>query len=649
MADQVSNMDSQVSATVQRVVRDLHRQIGDRLEESSQELLQAIGELTLSTPETPVAPVAPVAAEMPSTPGPDPARELEDRSRAFRAVRDAVANLDRAESQEEILARLLEQSTSFSSRAALLLNDPNGLKGWASVGFDNAPPIQDVSFPLHDQRAWSKLSNGAGSLVLAPEDCDFLCSRIGAARPMEGILVPLVLRDRVVAALYADRTDEEAFLSLEALQVLTYASAQALEMLPLRQRRSTATLDMAPADTEEDASVGVLSEAPPAVAPAVEAGVEPVSDIPLSDTEVSPPVSVDTTPQQAAEAELPAWDATSGEGEPAPSAGEGGLTEAEVQAGFALEPLESPTADSVATAPQSWSEPVSGGEELSMGQEVLSDSSAPLSPVTPQTEEILPEPQFERVPETPQYELLDPTDAGSASGGVQPPPQTQPGGEALRGFSIGDTEGELMDAPSPQPGTPEATPPPTSPSPQETARLSMEGTEPGNVAQAAPPAAAPSPVMEEVGPDVVGRETQLIPLAPGPTGPRSPTPEPPAEAVEEHGIGTSEVVPPTDVQGPGRAFAPQQAQPQPEAEDPVHEEARRLARLLVSEIKLYNEEQIETGRRMGNIYEQMKEDIDRSREMYEERVDQRVRGSADYFHQELVKMLAGGDPSILGI
>lgn len=81
----------------------------------------------------------------------------------------------------------------------------------------------------------------------------------------------------------------------------------------------------------------------------------------------------------------------------------------------------------------------------------------------------------------------------------------------------------------------------------------------------------------------------------------------------------------------------------------MHEEARRLARLLVSEIKLYNEEVIEEGRRAGNIYSRLKEDIDRSRQMYEERIDPRLQGKDDYFHQELVQRLAGGDPKLLGI
>lgn len=84
-------------------------------------------------------------------------------------------------------------------------------------------------------------------------------------------------------------------------------------------------------------------------------------------------------------------------------------------------------------------------------------------------------------------------------------------------------------------------------------------------------------------------------------------------------------------------------------DEALHDEARRLARMLVSEIKLYNEEQVEEGRRNQDIYERLKEDIDRSREMYEARVESRILLSTDYFYQELVRILAAGDARALGI
>jgi len=65
--------------------------------------------------------------------------------------------------------------------------------------------------------------------------------------------------------------------------------------------------------------------------------------------------------------------------------------------------------------------------------------------------------------------------------------------------------------------------------------------------------------------------------------------------------------------------------------------------------KLYNEEQVLEGRRNRDLYVRLKEDIDRSRQIYDERVHESVRGTTDYFHQELVRSLAGGDPRALGL
>jgi len=83
--------------------------------------------------------------------------------------------------------------------------------------------------------------------------------------------------------------------------------------------------------------------------------------------------------------------------------------------------------------------------------------------------------------------------------------------------------------------------------------------------------------------------------------------------------------------------------------DERREEARRFAKLLVSEIKLYNEKAVLQGRDKGNIYELLKEDIDRSRQMYDERIPEDVRANSNYFYEELVRILADGHSDALGL
>jgi len=86
----------------------------------------------------------------------------------------------------------------------------------------------------------------------------------------------------------------------------------------------------------------------------------------------------------------------------------------------------------------------------------------------------------------------------------------------------------------------------------------------------------------------------------------------------------------------------------PESEKQLHTDARRFARLLVSEIKLYNEEKVAEGRESGDLYDLLREAIDRSRDMYNKRVQPSVSSKFDYFHYELVNSLAEGYDEKLG-
>jgi len=85
-----------------------------------------------------------------------------------------------------------------------------------------------------------------------------------------------------------------------------------------------------------------------------------------------------------------------------------------------------------------------------------------------------------------------------------------------------------------------------------------------------------------------------------------------------------------------------------EDERRLHNDARRFARLLVSEIKLYNEQKVKEGRESSDLYERLREAIDRSREMYEKRVQPPVAAKFDYFHYEIISSLADGDEGKLG-
>jgi hypothetical protein len=80
----------------------------------------------------------------------------------------------------------------------------------------------------------------------------------------------------------------------------------------------------------------------------------------------------------------------------------------------------------------------------------------------------------------------------------------------------------------------------------------------------------------------------------------------------------------------------------------IHRKAQRFARLLVDEIKLYNQAKVAEGRRKKDLYDRLKEDIDKSRGTFQKRYGSTVAASGDYFHTELLRSLAEDDVSIMG-
>ena len=82
-------------------------------------------------------------------------------------------------------------------------------------------------------------------------------------------------------------------------------------------------------------------------------------------------------------------------------------------------------------------------------------------------------------------------------------------------------------------------------------------------------------------------------------------------------------------------------------EEDTEDAARRYARLLLSEIKLYNEAAVKAGREGRDLFERLRPEIERARTLYEERISPSLRARNLYFDQELVRTLADGDSSLL--
>lgn len=161
----------------------------------------------------------------------------------------------------------------------------------------------------------------------------------------------------------------------------------------------------------------------------------------------------------------------------------------------------------------------------------------------------------------------------------------------------------------------------------------------GLVAEAAQPTEAPP----EIEPEVLDYDEPSA-AAPAPAAEAEPM-RPEAEPADELPLRLPDA--PADAGAePARRLAGPLSM---SSGDERREEARRFARLLISEIKLYNERAVMEGREGGNLYQRLREDIDRSRQMYNDRIPEDVRNSSNFFYEELVRILADGRPEALGL
>lgn len=629
MADQANSerlrrLEDDVNQRVRDAFEGLREEVGQRLRRLSDEAQEALEGLGQGQPPSVLAAadIEPVVREA--------AREAESAAghRAAGELLAAVAAIDRAGSQGEVLSALAREASRFAGRTALLLTRPSGAELWSAEGWSDVPSSLVFGYP--DADGWSPDAFGRGAVELSGGALGELSSRLGADAPARALLVPLVLRDRLAAVLYADGGGEAAAAAPAPLQVLTWAASQALESLPFRRRAATPTL-------------AGLGSAEPGSGPLALWGSEGAAGAaePKEDEGHATGKAVGIAAAGIAAAGLAAagvakarrdrHDEEEEEGGDVAAAAEPAPPGTDALAAFDEVTLEEGPGPEVAAPPVSFGgEPAASRDGELAAETAASDAGWSFEGATAPAAE--PEADAERGPS--EAELAPAEDQGALAAeesGVLAAEGAAPFGEerpaagldvgqeppALPDVGAGDDETLIEDQTHPAAPTP----------PQDVA---------------APPAGASDSAAAE-------RADETYPgfaAAPPTAGP--PAEAPPVVAPRAAAGGSAEVAPPADLEGPGRAFAGRGEAPRDE-EQARHDEARRLARLLVSEIRLYNEDEVEAGRRNGDVYERLKEDIDRSRQLYEERVDQGVREGTDYFYQELVRNLAGGDARALGI
>ena len=203
LSERIHQLNSEIGASVERALAELRQEISQRLRASNEEIQRRLDEFTPSLPSSYLShdDLAPAAerelgterpAERPARPARRPRRHR-PRPLAGRHPGSAAARVGAATPRA--------RPCCWSAAASL--------RGWGSEGFGDAEAaLRGLVLDAADG-AWGRLGPVAGRrCASAPPTAPPLCSRVESPLPHEGVLVPIVLRDRVAAGLYADRLDD---------------------------------------------------------------------------------------------------------------------------------------------------------------------------------------------------------------------------------------------------------------------------------------------------------------------------------------------------------------------------------------------------------------------------------------------------------
>lgn len=527
-------LENSLQQAIESYVGDRLRAIDEQLSRLHTEFNEALTRLRESSATEPLAatPVTELIAahlqaarEQKLTEG---AVRASEQSGAVSAVKRGVEAIEKQQTQTGVLGSLLSGAAPFAERVALFVIRNEQALGWRECETGdptNLESIRGITLPLsaetllgHAARSGSPWSGAPGS---NSED-DLLLGQLGG-EPQSVAALPLVVRGKVVALLYADAVSSDPnAINLDALELLARVAGMAVDLISGPR----------PAPEAQVSESETASVAPPAVAKA-EAVSEAVEGERAYEAEPSYEPEVEPqAPEVVAESEF------------------------DVVHEFAAEPASEVVAES---------------------EDEVAQSPAPEMFASPPAPEMF----FEPVTEV----EAEPVSEGVAESAVEFAPAP---------------EAEVFAEPATEAAAEEAAAEEFAPEPVS-----------------APSMVEPEPATQAFVPMAPGSAAQYsTPL--GSTRRRSAIPEPdlPIEVGEE--------------------------------ERRLHNDARRFARLLVSEIKLYNEKKVKEGRNQGDIYDRLRDDIERSREMYAKRVAPPVAARHDYFHQELVNTLAEGDSAKLG-
>ena len=591
------------------------------------------------------------------------AEEMEKESAPSTGVKEiyeAVADISSKQSQSEILKSLVQHAGQFAARGAFFIIKNDHLVGWRVVGNENTltdDKLREVFLPLSSD---SVLSDSVRSLetVKSPSksynDDAEIFDRIELNDAHQMVATPLIARGRGVAVLYADSGANNPNFNAEALETLVRVAGLTVEVLASSKGSAPAKKPFAAQETsvpEQNVATG-FEAAPIAAEQQYQAEVEPTGaesyESPTAESyEYSEP-AVETSAEidrEEVSHELPTE--TQPFYDPAPSIAPS------VQEDEPVEAVENAAPEVTADdyVPESYPT-----NEYQFESSTSAETYQPVEtqfdvvePETPQDTEETIQPTEEKYSDYSSSEWSQTADTHEYSAQQYAEnfaKETDPT-EYAKEYSYQPeelkTEGSKDFSYQPSGETTEAFAEPASNYSYETP------VEPVNDYQYEAPKTESFNSYETSQTESYNPTVETFTPTPEQTyGTFEPQAEPQSESYQSYEPVVSQ---PVQQEAPKTRLSERNVDlPIEVSEDErrLHNDARRFARLLVSEIKLYNEQKVKEGRESGDLYDRLREAIDRSREMYDKRVQPPVAAKFDYFHYELVNTLAEGNDNKLG-
>lgn len=216
--------------------------------------------------------------------------ELEAASRADRAkLNAAIAEIDRQRTQAGVLGATVLGASGFASRVALFIVRGGRVVGWRGVGFggdSHGSAVTLLSTSVAERNLLTDALDRRLSLSVTGKSEPGYLTFLGSHRVASTtncVAVPLVVRDKAAAVLFAD-TSASVGLDVQPLEALMRVASMAIELLPLRRSTESFTSELPPPrilTAALEASVAQVSAQTEATQPAPQpVEPEPVRELP---------------------------------------------------------------------------------------------------------------------------------------------------------------------------------------------------------------------------------------------------------------------------------------------------------------------------------------------------------------------------------